>query len=112
MGSGGVLCGRAIMADEKRASVLFTDMGGQRQQEVINICYAALTNGGSDQEIAQKVKEEVEKKEEGAWHVIVGRDYAARCTHEQSSLIALDISIPLSDAPHRRQRQVMVFRHG
>jgi len=42
-----------------------------------------------------RIKEEVEKKESGAWHVIVGVDYGSQCTHEAPGLIALDISLPL-----------------
>jgi len=96
----------------KKVEVLCTDMTGERQQEVINICFAALEKGGLDQEIAKKIKEEVEKKEAGGWHVIVGCDYGSKCTHEQSSLIALDISIVLPDAPYRRHKHILIFKHG
>merc|ERR1712054_238046 len=96
----------------KEVEVLFTDMQAARQQEVINACFTALEKGGLDQEIARRIKEEYEKKESGSWHVIVGSSFGAQVTHEQSSLVALNMSIPLPDAPFRRQRQIMVFRHG
>merc|ERR1711934_541513 len=110
MGGGAMV--EADVAPQKQVEGLFTDMRAAQQQEIINVCFAALEKGGNDQEIAKKVKEEIEKKEHGAWHVIVGIDFGSHCTHEQSSLIALDISLPLADAPYRRHKHIMVFRHG
>jgi len=60
-----------------------------------------------------RIKEEFEKlQKQGGWHAIVGNSFGAQVSHEQSTLVALDISIPLPDAPYRRHKQILLYRHG
>ena len=42
------------VAPQKAVDILFTDMPAPQQQDVINVCFAALEKGGYDQEIAKK----------------------------------------------------------
>ena len=41
-------------AQKKTCNVLGSDMEGSMQEDVINICYAAMEKGGGDNDIAKK----------------------------------------------------------
>merc|ERR1712216_327008 len=107
----------ALAKTGREVEVLFSDVPQSMQQEVISLSFAALEKGGAhhqeDQDIAKRIKEEFEKlQKQGGWHAIVGNSFGAQVSHEQSTLVALDISTPLPDAPYRRHKQILLYRHG
>merc|ERR1711865_869192 len=93
-------------------TVVAGDLPLDKHEELKTTVYTALEKGKNDQDAAKLIKEEVEKKEKGAWHVIVGSNYGTEVTHEAGSIIMLHASVPLPDAPYRRERHVLIFRHG
>ncbi|OEH74697.1 dynein light chain [Cyclospora cayetanensis] len=54
------------------------------------------------QQLALVIKEAMEKKCSGAWHVVVGRHFGAFITHQVKCMVYL----------HVGQVDVLVFRHG
>jgi len=53
----------------------------------------------------------MEKKEPGAWHVVVGIDFGTEITHEAPGVLALDMSLPLV-SPSSRLEPPCPFRGG
>lgn len=54
------------------------------------------------QQVALVIKEAMEEKCTGAWHVVVGEHFGAFVTHEVKSMVYL----------HVGQVRILVFRHG
>merc|ERR1712166_1023070 len=94
----------------KLGKVLGGDMELEKHQDVIALAHCALDKTKSDQEAAKMIKEEWEKKERGAWHVIVGSSFGMQVSHESGSLLMIHVSVPLPDAPYRKEKHVLVFR--
>eukprot|EP00656_Telonema_subtile_P040865 TRINITY_DN45953_c0_g1_i3.p1 TRINITY_DN45953_c0_g1~~TRINITY_DN45953_c0_g1_i3.p1 ORF type:complete len:143 (-),score=29.08 TRINITY_DN45953_c0_g1_i3:340-768(-) len=96
----------------KLSRVLGGDLPLLKHQDVVNGAHSALDKTKSDQECAKMIKEEWEKKEKGAWHVIVGSSFGSNVSHETGTLLMINASVPLPDAPFRKERYILLFKHG
>merc|ERR1712195_85329 len=85
------------------STVMGGDLPLEKLEELQATVYMALEKGKHDQDAAKLIKEDIEKREKGAWHVIVGSSYGIEVTHETGSIIVLRASVPLPDAPYRRE---------
>ena len=68
-----------------------SEMSEQMQAAAIEVAAKAVAKGGWDNEIAARIKKEMDKKfqslSRGAWHCIVGPDFGSYVTHEAKHFI-------------------------
>lgn len=67
--------------------IKYSEMDRETEREAKHIIYFAVTNESNEQKIAEKIKTHMDKKYNGGWHVIVGRDYGLDVTHEEGTFI-------------------------
>ena len=70
-----------------------SEMSEQMQAAAIEVAAKAVAKGGWDNEIAARIKKEMDKKfqslSRGAWHCIVGPDFGSYVSHEKGHMIYL-----------------------
>ncbi|VDL59365.1 unnamed protein product [Hymenolepis diminuta] len=76
----------------RRAEVKATDMNDDMQQFAVEVAFAAIKNGGDNQEIASFIRSEMLKKYSGNWHCIVGSNFGSEVTHGKRGLIFFKLS--------------------
>ena len=60
-----------------------TDMSQDLKEEALDLCLTAVEKSPNDmEEVTQSIKEAMEKKFDGHWHVVAGQSFAFDITHE------------------------------
>eukprot|EP01139_Manchomonas_bermudensis_P012975 Amastigsp_a351273_6.p4 type:complete len:109 gc:universal Amastigsp_a351273_6:1054-728(-) len=87
--------------------ILHVDMEEPLRDETVAVTAAAFKANTpfaqlGQREMAKQIKTQMEEKFGGAWHVVVGTNFAAFVTHETGNLIYMSIGATL----------IFVFKHG
>jgi dynein light chain LC8-type len=57
------------------------DMEDGIRNHCLSVIHTALFQKKTDKEIAESIKDELEKKEEGKWNVVVGKNFGSHVVH-------------------------------
>lgn len=81
-----------------RVQVKAADMPPERQQQVIEICLAAVDQYTKESDIAQYIKKTVEAIDSPTWHCIVGLSFGSCVAHSQDHFLHLEVQAPKLEA--------------
>ncbi|CAM9607090.1 unnamed protein product [Heterosigma akashiwo] len=72
------------MAHSARPVVKTSLMPVDMQEQAIQVAQDAIRNHNTEQEIAQAIRKSFEAMYPATWHCMVGRNFGAYVTHEES----------------------------
>eukprot|EP00322_Chrysochromulina_rotalis_P007897 CAMPEP_0115867344 /NCGR_PEP_ID=MMETSP0287-20121206/20721_1 /TAXON_ID=412157 /ORGANISM="Chrysochromulina rotalis, Strain UIO044" /LENGTH=87 /DNA_ID=CAMNT_0003321949 /DNA_START=67 /DNA_END=330 /DNA_ORIENTATION=+ len=70
-----------------KATVKTVDMHEEMEKDVIELASFAMNEFLKNEEMAEHIRKELDKRYSPTWHVVVGSNYGSHCTHETKHFI-------------------------
>ncbi|CAL8094386.1 unnamed protein product [Calicophoron daubneyi] len=86
----------------EKTEVKTSDMPLDRQSEVVQIAQDAMKKKTVERDIAEEIKSALDTKYGPNWHVIVGKDFGTKVSHEKGNFIFFYVG----------DKAVQVFKFG